>query len=566
MVPDALSRLQARKDRIKGKEHTSTEQDEGILDTLTAHVYPAAVTTVEIDAGFKKRVQEGYEQDRRWEKIRDTLGDNNTLGDNVVILPFVVEDGLIYFKDPTDHRRRLCIPDFDGLIKEVFEMAHDEAGHPGYIRTHERITQTLFIQRLSQRLHDYLRHCPQCRLNQTPRHKPYGSLQPILTPPEPYYTVTIDFVLALPTFTLDRFDCLLTVTDKFSKRITLILGRETFKAKDWALALLDRLLLVDWGLPKIILSDRDPKFLSELWKTWFKRLNVQLLTSTSYHPQTDGQSESTNQTIEIVLRYYFSTLNNIQQWPTILPLLQSRLNNAATATGKSATEILYGFKTREPLDLILPSARVNTNTPSIVDHRASDPNIVEKLEQQPPYVNARIDAVDAIALTAMEAKRYYDGRHKAAFLKEDDMAYLRLHRGYTVLGLKSRKINQQMVGPFKVLRRVGRLAYELDLPDDWKIHRVISIAQLEPAPTGPDPFKRPTQELPPAITVDGESDHYEIEWLLDRRVRGSRYGKMKQYLVKWKGYGNEWNCWYGLKKLEHAMDLVRAYDDEHPEA
>ena len=133
-----------------------------------------------------------------------------------------------------------CIGKIDGLIK-VFEMAHDEAGHPGYVRTHERITQTMFIQRLSPRLHEYLRHCSRCRLSQIPRHHPYGSLQPILSPPEPYYTITIDFILALPVSTPERFDCLLTVTNKFTKKIALIPGREIFKAKEWALALLNRL-------------------------------------------------------------------------------------------------------------------------------------------------------------------------------------------------------------------------------------------------------------------------------------------------------------------------------------
>ena len=146
------------------------------------------------------------------------LQDNESLQDNAASLPCVIHDG---------------------LIKEVFQQAHDEAEHPGYARTHQRITQTLFIQRLSQKLHEYLRHCPHCQLNQTPRHRPYGSLQPILLPPEPYYAITIDFILALPVLAPDKFYCMLTVTDKFSKRIALIPGRETFKAKDWALILLE---------------------------------------------------------------------------------------------------------------------------------------------------------------------------------------------------------------------------------------------------------------------------------------------------------------------------------------
>ena len=86
----------------------------------------------------------------------------------------------------------------------------------------------------------------------------------------------------------------MSVTCKFSKRTTLILRKSTWSAKQWAEVLLDRLWIADWGLPKVILSDRDRKFLSQLWTGLFERLGADLLYSTAYHPQTDGQSERTN--------------------------------------------------------------------------------------------------------------------------------------------------------------------------------------------------------------------------------------------------------------------------------
>ena len=75
--------------------------------------------------------------------------------------------------------------------------------------------------------------------------------------------------------------------------------------------LLERLDVADWGIPKVIISDRDPKFLSELWNTLFKSLNVSLLYSTAYHPQTDGASERTNQTSEIALCFYLYMLDKL---------------------------------------------------------------------------------------------------------------------------------------------------------------------------------------------------------------------------------------------------------------
>jgi hypothetical protein len=80
----------------------------------------------------------------------------------------------------------------------------------------------------------------------------------------PFHTITIDFILGLLMSKQGKFDALATVTCKFSKRIALIPGCTTWKAEQWAEALVQRLTDLDWGLPKIIISDRDPKFVSEL--------------------------------------------------------------------------------------------------------------------------------------------------------------------------------------------------------------------------------------------------------------------------------------------------------------
>ena len=117
----------------------------------------------------------------------------------------------------------------------------------------------------------------------------YGELQNIMMPPIPFYIITIDFILALPVVTPNRFDCLLTIMDKFSKRIALALGKVTWKAKDWVNTLLDA--MVNWGILRVIIFDRDLKFLLELWQAVFKKLEMELLVSTIYYLQIDRQLE-----------------------------------------------------------------------------------------------------------------------------------------------------------------------------------------------------------------------------------------------------------------------------------
>ncbi len=97
-------------------------------------------------------------------------------------------------------------------------------------------------------------------------------------------------MLALPP-SKEGFNVTMSIMCKFSKRVTLVEGADTWSAEQWAHAFLKRLDLIDWGLPRELITDRDPKFLSKFWTALFAKLRVKLLYSTAYHPQTDGASE-----------------------------------------------------------------------------------------------------------------------------------------------------------------------------------------------------------------------------------------------------------------------------------
>lgn len=186
------------------------------------------------------------------------------------------ENGLLYAEDH-DGRKRLCIP--QAVLPEILRLAHGDAGHPDFERTLKRL-DGLIISRCSKNLRNYIKYCPQCILNKTRRHKPYGSLQPILTPPIPFHTITIDYILGLPES--GQLDCCMSVTSKFTKRVTFIPGAAIWTAGQWAEALLERLRLGDWGIPRAIISDRDRKFLSELWRSLFRE-DVDLQVQTELH-------------------------------------------------------------------------------------------------------------------------------------------------------------------------------------------------------------------------------------------------------------------------------------------
>ena len=242
---------------------------------------------------------------------------------------------LIFHVDKFTGLERLCIP--RPLVKDIFDIAHSE-GHPGFERCYDIVSRSWYVHGLTRLLRDYIRHCPQCLVFQTRRHRPYDALQPIQSLPIPFHTLTLDFIMALPRSDED-FDCAMSVTDKFTKRAMAIPGKTTWKAMDWAMALLDCLNIAYWGLPLVLLTDCNPKFLAELWESIFKRLGVELLYLTAYHPQTDGSSKRTNQTIEIALCFYIHTLEKLSDWPKVLPQIQALLNSLCQQRQRHPTSL-----------------------------------------------------------------------------------------------------------------------------------------------------------------------------------------------------------------------------------
>lgn len=111
----------------------------------------------------------------------------------------------------------------------------------------------------------------------------------------------------------------MSVTYKFSKRVTLIKGKNIKTAEKWAHVFLARLNLIDWGLQGEVIIDHKPKFFIRFWTVLFEKLRIKLLYSIDYHSQTDGSSKRTNQMVKIALRFFVYNLNNPGLWPQVLP-------------------------------------------------------------------------------------------------------------------------------------------------------------------------------------------------------------------------------------------------------
>ncbi|RYC62820.1 hypothetical protein CHU98_g3380 [Xylaria longipes] len=308
-----------------------------------------SIPLIQMDPDFKAQLQRGYLKDPHFQKILTTLKAQARLKpDDQAKLPFYLRDGVLWNKSET-LADRLCIP--RSCIAALWEAMH-RPSHISYGKL-VQLLQLFCIHRVLKRLKEYTDGCPDYRILQPRHHKPYGSLQPILSPPCPYYQITIDFMLALPTSKKNNYNAAMLAVCKLTKQIQLIPGQKDWTAEQWGQAFISRLLITSWGIPRVIISDRDPKFLSALWKTVWKKLQTKLLYTTAYHPQADGQSEIAVQTAQSALRYYVNSLDDPAEWEDSLPRLQFEYNNSRNSTtGKTANELAFGF-TPAPLPTLL---------------------------------------------------------------------------------------------------------------------------------------------------------------------------------------------------------------------
>ena len=268
---------------------------------------------------------------------------------------------------------------------------------------------------------------------------------------------------------------------------------------------------------------------------------MKLHFTSGYHPEGDGQTERTNQTLEQYLRIYV----NYQQdnWHTLLPLAEFTYNNTpSSTTGVSPFFLNHG---RHPRMGVEPR-RDATNE--------SAAQFAERMQK------AWVEAKAALEQTAKAMKAKYDvGRKPSRQYKVGDEVWL---EGTNLTTTRpSKKLGDKRFGPFKILEKNGASSYKLQLPVIWKdVHPVFNESLLSPY-TPPMAAHQRRPRPPPPTLVDGHVEH-TVETILDSRRRGRGY----QYLVQWKGFGREHDSWEPLDNLANAMEKVRDFVRSHPQA
>lgn len=214
---------------------------------------------------------------------------------------------------------RILVGPIVKLQQQIIEAFHDspQGGHSGFPVTYRRLVSLFTWPGMKTMVREYVKGCYVCQKAKPERIPPAGLLQPLPIPSDPWEVATMDFFDGLPTS--KQYNCLLVVVDKLTKYAHFIPLKHPYNANKVAELFVDYVYKLH-GMPSSLVSDRDPIFTSNFWQAVFKATGTQLKLSTANHPETDGQTERVNQSIECYLRCFISA--HPQQWAKWISLCE----------------------------------------------------------------------------------------------------------------------------------------------------------------------------------------------------------------------------------------------------
>lgn len=516
-----------------------TDRSEGGVGRISS-ARLLAMNRVTFAPAFIKQIAALGQKDPVWIKKFGEATENN--GEKHVTLL----DGALYY------RNRLWIPDDNTLRLSIAENDHDSkiAGHMGQDKTLEMIKRNFYWPNMDDWIIDYVSSCDNCQRNKALKHKRFGFLQPLEVAFAPWQSISMDFITDLPDS--EGYVSIWVIVDRFTKMSHFIPLREGEKTSGACARIFVKEIWRAHGLPSDIVSDRDSRFTSQFWQDLHTLLNVKLRMSTAFHPQTDGQTERVNQTVEAYVRAFCCYEQN--DWSQMLPMAEFAYNNSVTsATGMSPFYANYGYhpSTNWPVE-----AEVRNPASKIYSHWLK---------------NVHDFCAASLRQTQERMGKYHDQKAMAA--PEFSVGDLVMLNGKNITTRRpTRKFDNRSQGPFRIARVIpGGMACELKLPTSWKIHNTFHVSLLEPyrkssIPTRAQPD--PDERLVDAEPIEAPEEHiYAVESILGSS-KDPRTGQVR-YLVKWKGFEDkeDWTeePWENMLSTS-VKNMVKDFHRRNPRA
>jgi hypothetical protein len=420
---------------------------------------------------------------------------------------FEVKQGVLFYQG------RLVISPHSPSIPLLLEEFHNSptGGHSGFLRTYRKIADNIYWIGMQKRIRDYVRACDVCQRQKYAATTPGGLLQPLPIPNAIWEDLSLDFITGLPKS--KGYDAVLVVVDRLSKYGHFILLKHPYTAKTVAELFVKEVVRLH-GTPHSIISDRDPIFVSHFWKELFKLQGTKLQMSSAYHPETDGQTEVLNRCLESYLRCFAS--EQPKSWSHWIPWAEYWYNTTYhISIGKTPFEVVYGRQAPSLLRFLSNETKVQAVALELSDRD-------EALSQLKAH----------LLRAQQQMKKYADKSRRDVNFDIGEWVFLKLrpHRQHSMIRRINQKLAARFYGPFKIVEKIGEVAYKLLLPDSSKIHPVFHVSLLKKA-VGDYEVQG---TLPKELEITAEEDHYP-EQVIGSRLITKEGLTVPQSLIKWRG-------------------------------
>ena len=455
---DGLSRWPLPNDPSNPAYDPEEKEDDSRFPIMGIHVSS-------FKSEFFESVKEGYDKDRNAVILVNILSKSNkdsTLSNSLeepwkksyLEGRFNLWDGLLYHREK--HNSVLVLVDRDNINTILYEC-HDSvySGHFSEEKTIEKVQDTAWWVDWRKETSEYCDSCDRCQKANKATGRRFGLMMKIQEPSKPWDITKMDWVTSLSPGSAASFNACLVVVDRYSKTPIFVPCFKEDTAMDTAVLFWNR-VMPRTGMPKIIISDRDPKFTSEFWVCLHSMLGTKLSFSTAYHPQTDGLAERMIQTLEDMVRrfcaYGLEFKDNdgyTHDWVTLLPILELAYSTTVhSTTGKTPAIMEKGWLPNLPRDFIRKDA-VNIHPTAGAYAKMFD--------------KARQYAEQCIADATAYNKERWDKTHREPDFKVGDLVLISTVNFNNLTGPK--KMRDSFVGPFVIKALHGKNAVEVILTE-----------------------------------------------------------------------------------------------------
>ncbi|KAI0998268.1 hypothetical protein K3495_g9932 [Podosphaera aphanis] len=468
-----------------------------------------------LDCKIARPLEEGYTDKKdKWlaEVVTELTKPEGVPHSKEISLPECeFREGRLYFRD------RLYVPDNE-LRLFLIQKTHDscEKGYPGKNALYQAISDHYWWPNLSQQTDQFVRNCHNCIRNKVSRLRYQGTLKSLPLPDQRWRDISVDFVGPLTEF--NNFNCIMVVIDRLTKERHYIPCHTKMKAKDLAKIFVRNVWRLH-GLCDSIVSDRGPLFVAEFWKAVCHRLQINVSLSTSYHPETDGQTENANAYMEQYLRQYIDySQEDVYEW---LPMAKFAANNAVNTSTQISP--FFANKVFHP--------RMSFGPPRPIS-RTPSKHLREQIAGGNDFASKMAGVLDVLRSNLARTRDRQEkassaNRSPAPVYRVGDEVFLDTRNITTSRPIK--KLDCKFIGHFRVTKIINSNAYQLELPFEHEnLHNVFHTSLLRPAPTNPLPGQ--TNPPPPPIALDESGEKlFAIEAIVDSKR--SKNKKNFHYLI-----------------------------------